>query len=86
MWKRDKSRRPEAKDKKDQERRDGKRCQIGEAGRAGQMLRRRDREQTEAKWLIRAGWSIKGLHGPKHNQLTVTKLSHCFFYWDFATT
>lgn len=53
MWKRDKSRRPEAKDKKDQERRDGKRCQIGEAGRAGQMLRRRDREQTEATWLIR---------------------------------
>jgi len=35
VWKRDKSRRPEAKDKKDQERKDGKRCQTGETCEEG---------------------------------------------------
>jgi len=35
VWKRDKSRRPEAKDKKDQERKDGKGCQTGETCEEG---------------------------------------------------
>lgn len=54
--------------------------------RAGRILGRRDRGQPEAKWHIRTEWSPKGLHGFKHNQPTVTELSHCFFYWDFSTT
>lgn len=95
MWKRDKSSRLEAKDKRAKTEEIEEGVQFEKQGRAnvGEMKTTKRIECLSVQSLtverlcpIRAEWSLKELQGTQHNQLTVTKLLCCFFYWDFSTT